>query len=313
MPFVPQARLDEMQAEIDTFHGMAGLLNLAQLLKQEIGDLLEGGTSLTTTQIGQLAYNAVLESELERANDEVVAQYEQNHRRELYRKVVEDVERVDGPRILEEVMQRLDSDPDLVLELRESARAELAAKAMGVIRDQVTDEQEREIAKEAERQLILDRLDVRLAVDGELEIDDDVKELLKPHDRLELNLIDDHGYEVTITLEWIEDVNDKRGWVFCDQSGTVYYNDSGWREIFAPSSGRFIKIGTVEKDLEDGDEVFSVDTLVIGMSVAFGQKGSFGRQNKMGAKKIYTTYGDEDDTLKLFGTDFQTKALKLVE
>jgi hypothetical protein len=193
MPFVSKTNLEELQQqnqhlsqEVAEFDEMRPHLALATEIRTEIINLLGGPQDLSAQEIGELAYQKVLRAKVDEARDEVAARYEQEHRRSLYERVLGEIATTEGESISEKVKIKVETDPKVALELQKSARRELAARAEAVVRDKITAEQAVVINLEADRQIELDRFDVRLALNRELDLNDaHLKESIKPGDIVE--------------------------------------------------------------------------------------------------------------------------------
>ena len=316
MPFfVPESELqglraqnDHMRAELEGFAEMAPLLRLAEEVRTEIVAVLEVETSLDAREISERAYMRVLSRHMDEARDEVAARYEQEHRRSLYERLLGEVATTEGGAIAEQVKQKVETDPELALELQRSARKELAARATDVVRSQITAEQEAIIDQEAERQIALDRLDVQLALDRELHLkSEEVTKLLRPGDKVELFYEMEKNRRGRVLLTWTKDVKGKEGWVYASCSEQLV-EPTGY-STYEPDTDRFVQIGCVNKDLDDGKDVAELNKLVVGRQVAFMQKRPNGtvKTQKLTYRDRYGYSGSTVQPLVLLGTDFQTK------
>lgn len=313
MPFVPRGDLEQLEAqnkaltaELSQFDSMAPHLALAQQIRDQIITVMDTNPDFSTGEIGEVAYRMVLDQQISQARDEVAAQYQQAHRRTLYDRLLGEVQDTEGEDISDRIRTEVETNPELATEIRESARQELAARAMDVVRGEVTAEQQVVIDEEAERQIELDRLDVKLAYDGELDLTQpEVKSQLKPGDRLVLYALDERGQKRSLVLEWCEDVNDIDGWCATQTDLTVIGSD-GYEATIA--SSKFVTVGCIDHDLQQGDETFVKDLLKVGAPLAVTQR------NKNGKEKLFRfrfdKYSYSHVSASLSGSDFQTKTLR---
>jgi hypothetical protein len=315
MPFVSREELDRLHADSQRayeYDQMGSIIELAKSLRTELVGVMTEQPYATTADIGRIAYERVLEEEIEAARDEVVVAYEQQYRATLYQQVIDKVEAEEGEAILSSVRNRIDTDPELAVELRESARKELSARAMKTVKREITSEQELIIDSEAERQIALDRLDVEFLVDGELDLlRDDVNQLLQPNDRLVLFLQDPSRYskgDAEITLEWTVDVNGRVGWAFVHANTSLYSKD-GYEKTLP--SDKFIEVGSSLRDMVEGSRSNVVNHLQKGEPIALMVKGS------SGALKLLPTFQQapyyEMKPSVLTKIDFRTKTLDFSE
>lgn len=319
MPFITREELDQLHRQNDElaqqlgqFEEMRPHLLLAEELRAELVGFLTRRGDLDAREIGEQAYQNVLQKHVQEARDEVVASYEQQHRRSLYERLLGEVATTEGAAISEQITQKVETDPELAVELRDSARNELAARAKEVVRTKITAEQKAVIDKEADRQIELDRLDVRLALDGELSLKSEaVTSLVRPGDKLELFYDRGNSKRGHITLVWTKDVNDKEGWILAEPKETIYSQDryDVWSNKL--TANRFVQIGCVNKDLQTGKSVIQTDRLVTGLPIVLVTKGTNGKQLQL----HYTdqsygySYHDSYKPMVLKGSDFQTKDL----
>jgi hypothetical protein len=308
MPFVPSGEYDRLTARSEILEGyesMGAIILLAQTLKDELVAHMTQFPDATAEEVGDLAYQRVFEIEENRAKDAIVAEYEQAHRLELYGRVIDEVKETEGPTIYEDVKRRLESDPELAVELRDSARKELGARALSYVTDIITDEQREIINHEAERQIELDRLDVELAVDGELDlIRDDVVELLEPNDRLVLFFKGDRGNQGEMVLLWREDVNGNLGWVL-DKTNQRIYDKNGNPDRMPKN--KFIIPGSLQNDLVEASLVSVPNVLKAGLPLAFMTQDKTGEIKTLVTKVAKSGY--EMTYPELIRSDLQTRTL----
>lgn len=316
MPFVSRDELDGLQAqnkalaaELSQFAEMRPHLELATTIRDQIISLLDESPEMSSAEIGEVAYGMVLEEKIHEAKDEVAARYEQEHRRSLYERLLTEVEETEGAEIDESIRIQVETDPDLSLELRDSARRELAARALDVVRGEVTQEQQAVINKEAERQIKLDRLDVALAFNGKLNIaSEGVVSLLEPGDRVELFFETKTKERKRMVLKWVEDVNGRLGWILPKSNLSIF--DAG-NYSTKLGANLFVVVGVEDADMLAGSTSFQPNLLRIGEPIVFSQRS--GKKTKVfypRYAKRSTTYYRETEPVILLGTDFQTKDLK---
>lgn len=322
MPFVPKTELESLQTqnarlseEVAHYEEMAPHLELAKEIRSTIVDMLGGPGDLSAQQIGELAYEKVLREKVDQARDDVAARYEQQHRRELYDRVVGTIAVNEGEKISDEVRTKVETDPIIAKELRESARRELAARAKEVIRDKVTAEQAVVINAEAERQIDLDHLDVRLSVDHELDLSEpDVKAKFEPGDIVELFYVLHTGQRERIFLTWTRDALDHEGWIFTGAGRKLFDKTVGQEGHPANiAQNKFVTIGCVNHDMEQGIEVIEQDKLVLGLQLVLLQQddGEL-KPIRLAAPKGNDGYGKPTQItpVLLTGVDFQTKSIE---
>ncbi len=264
---VKKSRLEQLQYEnkalnesLYQWQEMRPFLDLAKDVKARILTELEDIEGRDSAEIGEVAFRSVLESEMERARGDVVKKYERAHRQALYERVVDEVEAVDGENIMAEVQTRLETDPDLLLELRSSARKELAAGYHEGVVQVLSAEQEKIVQAEAERQIELDRIDVAFALDKKINLSETVEPHLKPHDTMSVyfNTIGEGKKLPTpIIFEWRVDVNGKAGWVFTEEKNSL---QGDFDDI---PKDKFTDIGTMQPDLEKGEHNYVEDVLTV--------------------------------------------------
>ncbi|MEK7152447.1 MAG: hypothetical protein AAB834_00740, partial [Patescibacteria group bacterium] len=109
MPFVSgedwnriQAHNAHMSEELRRWEDLGPFFDIAQELQDKVIELLD--TPASAADIGRLAYESVLASQAEKARSELVAKYEQEHRRTLYGQVLTEVEAQEGLSIMETVV-----------------------------------------------------------------------------------------------------------------------------------------------------------------------------------------------------------------
>ncbi len=312
MPFVPRATLEQLQAqnqvlsdELSQFEEMQPHLELAYQIREQIISVMDQHQDLSTAEIGEVAYRMVLDQQVGQARDEIAERYQQAHRRTLYDRLLQEVDQTEGHDINEAMRVRVETDPELALQLRNSAREELAARALDVVRGEVTAEQQQVINQEAERQIDLDRLDVRLASTGELDLTDpSVEKILEPGDRVDLFFTDHKGTSRRITLEWVQDANDDQGWKLTSLPVSLVDRDGYQVEI---NQSKFVTLGTLNADMTNGKAVFEPDTLRIGAPIAFEQTNKSGKLRLLQPRNAT---GYNGTSARLDGSDFQTKVLK---
>ena len=318
MPFISHDDLEMFEANtrrkevleslFNEFEDLPGILRLAGVIKEEVSAALDDRIDLSTSEIGDLAYKKAYDAYYSEAHDEIVAKFEQDHRTKLYKQVIEEVEDSEGESIFKDVKDRLDTDPELAVELRESARKELAAKALGVVTQEITDEQQEIINEEAERQVELDRLDVEFAVDGELDLlRDDVTSLVEPGDVLQIyfNSGNARYKDGSVTLQWTSDVNSKTGWVAIDSDGYFYGSDGYSLQI---PSDRFLTVGCVLPDLREAKTQPVANTLKAGTPLALTHNNSKGNPKTISSSNRTSEYNKNGNGC-IKRIDFQTRIL----
>lgn len=285
-------------------------LALAAEIRTEIVDLLGGPNDLSAQEIGELAYQKVLRAKVDEARDEVAARYEQEHRRSLYERLLGEIATSEGETISEQVKTKVETDPKLALDLQESARRELAARAQEVVRSKITGEQAEVINREADRQVELDRFDVRLALDRELDLKDaHLKESVKPGDIVELFFKNTGGRRGRLILTWTKDAKGHEGWLFTSCSEPLVNKDNSTLTVRAD---KFISIGCKNKDLQEGTDIIEADKLCVGLPIVLLQaNGKHPSQISlnMGRHDSYNHFNTNQMPLVLEGTDFQTKSI----
>lgn len=318
MPFIPRDELEELQlnterlraleVSLEGFHDLPSILHLAGVIKEEVSALLDDQYSdLSTTDIGDLAYKKAFDTCYQEAHDEIVVDYERQHRAELYKRVVEEIREAEGTSIFESVKLRLDTDPALAIELRDSARKELAAKALGVVAEEVTQEQQEIIDIEAERQVRLDRLDVEFAVEGELDLlRDDVIDLVQPGDVLKVYFKSNESNkrEKSATFRWTNDAEQEVGWVMVEVNGYIYGSDGYIAKV---PKDRFLTVGSLLPVLTKGTTKLVANTLKLGSPLAIAYENDRGTQKALSpANKV----NEQDGLGSISRIDFQTRILR---
>lgn len=270
--FVKKAALDRLQSSLDYYKGRAAELDrlepfipAARLLREETERLVDN-PNIPAEAIGELAFINVLQAEVARARRERAAEYERAHRKELYARVLEEVDAHEGPALLEGVMQRLDTDAALVAELRKEARKEVVARAIGIATEKVTAEQEAAIQDEIKRQMALDRFDVAFAVSGETDLHDErLTDLLAPGDRLEVLFSKDNAGQTGVGFYWRQDINKALGWVMDKEvikSEHDYYRKDTRVDTGTAPRDRFVSLGSQMPDYTKGKSGVRADVIV---------------------------------------------------
>ncbi|HSX29757.1 MAG TPA: hypothetical protein VLE73_04335 [Candidatus Saccharimonadales bacterium] len=212
---------DYWQRQYTDIEPLLGFLTLAQELDAETQSLIQQGGH--KDEIGRIAYENVMLRQAQKAKKELAARYEAQHRQELYRQVLADIEATQGADILQEVQRRVETDQKLAKQLHDSARKAILARAEGIVAGNITAEQERILGNEVTRQIELDKLDVQFMFDGKIDINDPrVTAMLKPEDRVTIYFA--HPYQgekkqkkAGAIFTWREDlVNNSTGWVLTD-------------------------------------------------------------------------------------------------
>lgn len=313
MPFISREEFealhtenDELLREVQTYHGMDSLYALAAALREEIIVAMETDPQMSTSQLGDIAFKSVFKKDAARARDELAAQFEQNHRKELYAQVVDEIKRDEGPKLLAETWEKVSTDPKLAKELRDSARRELAARYIGIIEERVTEEQEEVIAHETERQVQLDKFDVEFTLDDRLELArDDILETLHDGDKLKLYFATPHsrsGEPGCITLEWKKDALGSIGWLFKTTSAPLYPPNG---DQYRPNLEKFITPVNLNRNLTTGETIPEMNIISTGFQFALAQRNA---KNAPQTYPLYLSYG-KVHPVKLTGIDLQTKDL----
>ncbi len=318
MPFVPASKYEQLRADnarmhdaLDEFEEMRPFLDLATEVRDEIVRILAERGDLDAPEIGEQAYQSVLQRHASEARDEVVARYEQQHRQTLYERLLGEIAINDGDEILAEVKQRLETDPALALELRDSARRELAARAIDVVRTEISAEQDLIVQAEADRQIKLDHFDVRLSLERKLDLNDpELLALLQPDDKLDLLIDIGNGKRGRVSLIWTKDAADHLGWAYGGSSEQLIELES--RAQLSVNRHRFVEAGVSNVDMVRGTEVVQPGQLVVGLPLVLQQNTPNG-----GRKIIKLAYTPRDtyhaygayEIAKLIGMDLQTKNL----
>lgn len=302
-----QAQNEAMSNELATYRDLDPVIRLAQELRTELTNALTNRPELTPSEIGDLAYQKVMASHLDKARDEVVARYEQQHREELYQQVINDVEVSEGELIFDSVRTRIETDPDLAVELRESAKKELAARANDHVKQKISEEEQAVLDEETERQIKLDRLDVELAVEHELDLlRDDVTELIQNGDELVIYFTSNDNSQGNILFRWATDVKNKSGWVFVKSNS--YFTNKRGDSVSLPTN-KFLNIGTILHDLSTGEEVVTPNVLKVGDSLAIIPNDTPKSKKPVSLiQKVGSSYYTKTQP-KIIKTDFRTKAL----
>ncbi|HSX43025.1 MAG TPA: hypothetical protein VLF59_02965 [Candidatus Saccharimonadales bacterium] len=324
MPFVPKSELAALQDEnaemaerLRQYDEMRPFLQLAGELRDELVTRVTDDPTMSPQQIGELAYRKVLETHIDQARDEAAAEYEQQHRRTLYERLLGEIAVAEGASISDKVRNRVETDPELALELRNSARKELAARATNVVRGEISEEQQEVVNREAERQVELDRLDVEFALEGRLDVSaEKLQRWIRPGDKVEL-LYGDEGRgkrRDRIVLTWTKDSKDKEGWVYTHCSGKLV-SDQGYNPKI--ETNRFVRIASVGYDLEAGKDVRTDDTLVAGQPIVLLQRTNNGSTRTIELKTKtrrpddYGAYSTSEPVI-LRAIDFQTRDIEFV-
>lgn len=322
MPWVPeeirnrelQEKVD-MAGELEVWRRMGGVLHLAGFLQQEIIERLER-LDLTPSQIAEEAFQAVVENGVYDARKKLAEEYEEAHRSELYQRVMDTVETTEGQSILQEVKDKIASDPELAIELHESARRELQARAMETVKQEITAEQQAIFESETVRQIALDKLDVEFALEGELDLHrDDINEMLEPEDTLMLTYTGVDNKKGRIVLRWIKDAKGQLGWVFESCSEQLYRSD-GYEANFA--TDKFLGIGSTMHDMVEGDEVLVPNLLKKNAVLAMFREDKKGKPKVINAQHVTRSghsysYSYKSVPLKLQKIDFRTRTLDFNE
>lgn len=325
MPFVAKEEVQELETlraenermaeQLAEFEEMRPHLQLAEEIRTEIIAALENNEDgLDARSIAERAYSNVLRRKVEEARDEVAARYEQEHRRNLYERLLGEIATNEGDEISHQVREKVETDPELAVQLRDSARKELAARAKDVVRGEVTAAQQEVINSEAKRQVELDHLDVKLAVDGELDLcTDEVVGRVMPGDKVVLffEKEDSNKSRGRLELIWVKDANGKEGWVFNSCSEEIVDMYVRPREI---EKNKFLQVGVVNQDLDNGQEIVQSNKLIIGKQLVVTQKVSKEKSNnyKLFYKAFNMYYGNSTKAvpIQLLGSDFQTKDIQ---
>lgn len=320
-----------LRAELLHYSEMEPYLGIAQEIKERILEQLDDTTDeQTAAEIGEIAFRSVMDAEMERAELDLIQKYERAHRDTLYQRVVKELDEKEGPTIFEQVVQRLETDPELAQELQDSARKELRAEAEEAIVGSVTEAQKKLVEEEVARQIELDRLDVRFALERKLSLNANaVISQLKPHDTVKLHLMDQTGHrEGWVLLEWREDINGAKGWLY---KGFYIGKDSnvlGITDNGAPTD-QFIELGCNGEDLVSGTQKFLPNELHYGATISLKWKSTSQRNrtilhNALLESQIEAEYYEQHDAtyihnlgkyvkrgpLLVRATDFQTRPIE---
>ncbi len=240
--------------------------------------------------------------------EESRANKEKRLQSEIYKRVLVEVEHHEGADIMDEVRQKIETNPDEALKARDSARREIGARAMGVISNQISDREQEVVNAEAERQLELNLLDVKFAFDKELDLASaSVKKLIEVGDKLLLHCETKKGEKKTLVFVWTKDANDGLGWV-CEtpeQERLHYRKGNGDMLSISKLSDRFVSVGVVNRDLRNGRDVVQLDKLVVGLQPVIMPSGGKEHRIQYRDNSYYSSY----DPITIVGTDFQTKDL----
>jgi hypothetical protein len=326
MPFVSGEewrRVNDANADLaqrlHDWEALGPFLDIARQLQSHVVELL--ATDATTEEVGRLAYMSVMTAQAEKARNEVAAKYEQEHRRTLYEQVLKEIEAKEGSSIMADVVTRLETDTTLALELHESARKELTARAKGVIAEQVTTEQARIIDAETDRQIALDRFDVAFALSGRQDLGDKaLAELIKPGDKLAVMFGKDTVGQSGLLFTWTQDINNAMGWTLTEpikESKKRFYTEYSKVPTGTIPQDRFVVIGTQMPDLVGGHREIKTDTIVAGHPLAISWWGNNGEE---GNHVVQTSVRDSEyahsnvnKVPPIASIDFRTRDLQFVQ
>lgn len=315
-----QDRVSSLEQELKQFREVGSAnFDIANMLVEEVIAILdapEKAHGLSTQEIAEIAYESVFQRRIDDAREELVAKYEQQHRKELYDQVLVNLEKVEGGTIAEEVRTKVETDPILAIELRDSARKELGARALGTIHSDITMHEQEVINKEAARQLGLDRLDVAFALDRELNlVSDDVMELIEVGDKLELSYEGAGKNATPLVFTWTRDAYGKEGWIWskADKNITTTTSSRGFgvsgRKRFEPQGDVFVTLGVVNKDLETGKDVVQSNKIAVGLPLVVITATGDTITPMTGEWNSYHQVVESPQMVCISGTDFQTKDL----
>jgi hypothetical protein len=327
MPFVSGENWRRIQEENAQLHRTAAeleplrpFLHIARQLHGRVVELLEADTAggVDAGEIGRLAYQAVMTEQVDKARRGLAVTYEREHRKELYARVLVETEAREGEAIMASVVTRLKTDAKLAAELHQSARNELTARAKGVVAGKISQEQQKAIDVETERQIALDRLDVAFALEGRLDLAGEaVTSLLKPDDKLVVHFDKDALGQAGLALTWQQDVNGVTGWVMDGpviQSTSRAYKSYTQVRVGSCPKDRFVTPGTQMPDLVNGGSVTSANSLIAGYPLTLGWQTNSGRGDSYALR--LAVQGSENSysssvlrTPEISTIDFQTRDL----
>jgi hypothetical protein len=222
LPFVGRAEFeivvderDRLRQELDDLQQILPFIEMAREIHIASAEILAGGDP--DADVISLAYNRVRDQRIGDAKKERAAMYESEHRHELYKRLVAEVEQEEGADILARVQQRVETDPKLAQKLRDSARTEIETRAMNTVKGNISVAEEEVMAAEITRLMELDRLDVKFGLEGRIGLDSpELREHLQPNDRLVVMFESPEGkpgIKTGVVFTWTKDGNEQLGWV----------------------------------------------------------------------------------------------------
>lgn len=294
-----------LRAEVDE---VQPYLPQARALKEQISTLMHDGSAQSVADINQRAYEAVYEVEADKARKQLVDVFRKEHSETLFAQVLAQVEATEGSAIERETRTKVDTDAELAVELRERARRHLAEKALVVIEAELQQDVGAAIEREADREIALNKLEVKLALERELDITDpDVIKLLEAGDTLTL-YVERGGYKpCTVTFGWCEDVEGRPGWVWQDCDGQIIDSRGNSTGL---GKNKFVTIGVLQQDLENGSKVIVDNTLAIGKQLALKQKDYEGITRE---HPIRIQYANNKYDAIIARADFRTKDIRMLQ
>jgi hypothetical protein len=298
-----------------------GYIGLAQDIHREVAGIL-GEDPSTQGDVVAMAFERVREKETARARHEQSVLYEAEHRTELYTQVLEHVDETEGEDLNAAAKAKVESDPSLAAELRESARKELLLRSQGKIAENITGAQEEVIAAEVERQMELDRFDVEFALSGRIDLSDTrITDKLQADDKLIIFLETDNKADKQkpgITLVWKKDeINDTYGWVF---GGTIEvektYETLHTADTTSVPKDKYVRPGSQLNDFTNGDKVIKNDLLACGQPLVLGWNNRNNKEQQLviqrSTRNKYRDYYNQGTPSKIARIDFQTRDLEFV-
>jgi hypothetical protein len=211
-------------------------------------------------------------------------------------------------RLLADAKLAVETDPQIAVELNNRAMAALGEEAAHEVMRDLMETKRAAIEREEQRQIELNRLDVKLALTGELDLaDKELVGLLEHGDKLKLFYEDAYGIKGDFTLCWHVADADSHWWRLDSSSKTLLKVSDNLYQKHALDINKsmFVWIAAIDTDMQTGEDKWVRNKLKIGLPIGMEQGKHF---NKVGTES--EKYNDANSQIILTGSDFQTKDIR---
>lgn len=303
--FVKRERVEELERIAAEYEADKPFIEDARAIRGEVEKRLQEPGLYTAAQIAARAVKHVRELRLQEADAVLFEEYYEESKEELLEKLVDERRETDGARLKEEAKLAVDTNPKLAIELNKRAMADLGVEAAHEVVNDLKEAKRAAMEREKQRLIALNRLDVKLALEGELDLmDQEVLDLLEHGDKLKLYCKGHEDMQISLTLRWHVSDDMSKGWIYETANAYVgtFNANLGFRELNLKDT-KYVIIGSLDNDMKTGDQKILWGKLKVGLPLGLHQ----GTMNKVNVHNQRNAY--DVTAARIAGTDFQTKEM----